>query len=121
MAAVNTYILSSAYSKLHYIAVTGGVLCIGEVENKRCKLVFTARSFEVQLERIGEFFRVIKKVGENLVEEAKKKDRNSEGRNSEVFLSLKNDALASDDKKADFAFSEEASNAFKGEEKKNKK
>ncbi len=91
MAAVNTYILSSAYSKLHYIAVTGGVLRIGEVENKRSKLVFTHRSFEVQLERIPEFFKVVRKLGENVifqsVELSEEKDTNKEEKTREADVS----------------------------------
>ncbi len=74
MAAVNSYIISSAFSKLNYIAVTGGAFCIGEVENKRGKLVFTDRSFEVQLERFADFFRVVRQLGENLIKEASQRD-----------------------------------------------
>ncbi len=67
MVAVNTYLLSCAYSKLKYIAVTGGALCLGEVENYRGKLIFTSSSFEVSIMKLSEFFEHIQQLGENII------------------------------------------------------
>ena len=66
MAAVNNYVFSSAYAKLQYIAVTGGVFCVGKVELKRGKLIFTSESFEVSVAKFPEFLVLVKKLGENL-------------------------------------------------------
>ncbi len=66
MGAVNNYVFSSAYAKLQYIAVTGGVFCIGKVEYKKGKLIFTKDSFELLVEKLPEFLILLKKLGENL-------------------------------------------------------
>ncbi len=66
MAAVNNYIFSSAYAKLQYIAVSGGVFCAGKVEFRRGKLIFTKDSFEFSLDKLSEFVSLFKKLGENL-------------------------------------------------------
>ncbi len=66
MAGLHTFLLSSSFEKLKYVAVTGGAVRIGEVENKRGKLYFTRRSFEVPQIKLPAFFRLIKCVGENL-------------------------------------------------------
>ncbi len=67
---MNTYLLSCAYGKLQYIAVTGGALCIGKVENNRGKLNFTSSSFEVSISKLPEFFEQMQQLGENLIVQA---------------------------------------------------
>ncbi len=76
MAAVNTFLLSCAYSKLKYIAVSGGVLAFGEVENIRGKLSFTSRSFEIPITKLSEFFECVQQLGENLISTAAKAEKN---------------------------------------------